>query len=55
MVSCQCDTNNATYFAETLHLHTMSIEEGTGKEIGGPRNANSTMDVRRYKAGLDNE
>ena len=26
----------------------MGIEEGTGKEIGGRRNANATMDVRSY-------
>ena len=28
----------------------MGVEEGTGKEIGGRRNENSTMDVRSYKA-----
>ena len=26
----------------------MGIEEGTGKEIGGRRNANATMDMRSY-------
>ena len=28
-------------------------EEGTGKEIGGHRNENATMDVRSYEAGQD--
>ena len=27
----------------------MGIEEGTGKEIGGRRNENATMDVRSYQ------
>ena len=27
----------------------MGVEEGTGKEIRGHRNANVTMDVRSYK------
>ena len=31
----------------------MGIEEGTGKEIGGRRNENATMDVRSYEAGQD--
>ena len=31
----------------------MGVEEGTGKEIGGRRNENATMDVRRYEAGQD--
>ena len=31
----------------------MGIEEGTGKEIGGRKNANTTMDVRSYEAGQD--
>ena len=31
----------------------MGVEEGTGKEIGGPRNGNATMDVRSYEAGQD--
>ena len=29
------------------------IEEDTGKEIGGCRNENATMDVRSYEAGQD--
>ena len=29
----------------------MGVEEGTGKEIGGRRNENATMDVRSYEAG----
>ena len=29
----------------------MAVEEGTGKVIGGRRNENATMDVRRYEAG----
>ena len=29
----------------------MGIEEGTGKEIGGRRNVNTTMDVRSYETG----
>ena len=29
------------------------LEEGTGKDIGGHRNENATMDVRSYKAGQD--
>ena len=31
----------------------MGIKEGTGKEIGGRRNENATMDVRSYEAGQD--
>ena len=31
----------------------MGVEEGTGKEIGGYRNENATMDVRSYEAGQD--
>ncbi len=31
----------------------MGVEEGTGKEIGGRRNENATVDVRSYKAGQD--
>ena len=34
-------------------LMYMGIEEGTGKEIGGRRNENATMDVRSYEAGQD--
>ena len=30
----------------------MGVEEGTGKEIGGRRNENATMDVRSYEADL---
>ena len=29
------------------------VEEGTGKEIGGCRIENATMDVRSYEAGQD--
>ena len=29
----------------------MGVEEGTGKEIGGRRNENATMDVRSYEPG----
>ena len=29
----------------------VGVEEGTGKEIGGRRNENATMDVRSYEAG----
>ena len=29
----------------------MGIEEGAGKEIGGRRNENATIDVRSYEAG----
>ena len=29
------------------------VVEGTGKEIGGRRNENATMDVRSYEAGQD--
>ena len=29
----------------------MSVEEGTVNEIGGLRNENTTMDLRRYDAG----
>ena len=28
-------------------------EEGTGKEIGGRRNENATMDMQSYEAGQD--
>ena len=31
----------------------MGVAEGTGKEIGGSRNENATMDVRSYEAGQD--
>ena len=31
----------------------MGVEEDTGKEIGGRRNENVTMDVRSYEAGQD--
>ena len=31
----------------------IGVEEGTGKEIGGRRNENATMDVRSYEAGQD--
>ena len=31
----------------------VGVEEGTGKEIGGRRNENATMDVRSYEAGQD--
>ena len=31
----------------------MGVEEGTGKEIGGRRNENATMEVRSYEAGQD--
>ena len=31
----------------------MGVEEGTGKEIGGRRNENATMDVQSYEAGQD--
>ena len=34
-------------------LRGMGVEEGTGKEIGGRRNENATMDVRSYEAGQD--
>ena len=29
----------------------MGIEEGTGKQIGGRRNENATMDVLSYEVG----
>ena len=31
----------------------MGVEEGTEKEIGGPRNENAAMDVRSFEAGQD--
>ena len=31
----------------------MAIREGIGKEIGGPRNGNTTVDLRSYEAGQD--
>ena len=31
----------------------MGVDEGTGKEIGGGRDENATMDVRSYEAGQD--
>ena len=34
-------------------MYGMGIEEGIGKEIGGRRNENATMDVRSYEAGQD--
>ena len=33
----------------------MGIEEGTGKEILGRRNANAKMAVQSYEAGQDNK
>ena len=37
----------------TVRGRDMGVEEGTGKEIGGRRNENATMDVRSYEAGQD--
>ena len=34
-------------------LQCCATEEGTGKEIGGFRNANATLDVQSYDAGQD--
>ena len=31
----------------------MGVEEATGKETGGSRNENATMDVRSHEAGQD--
>ena len=31
----------------------MGVEEGTGKETGGRRNENATIDVQSYDAGQD--
>ena len=31
----------------------MSVEEYTGKKIGGRRNENATMDVQSYEAGQE--
>ena len=31
----------------------MGVEDGTGKETGGHRNENATMNVRSYEAGQD--
>ena len=36
-----------------VRIRDMGVEEGTGKEIGGRRNENATMDVRSYEAGKD--
>ena len=36
-----------------VRVRYMGVEEGTGKEIGGRRNENATMDVRSYEAGQD--
>ena len=33
----------------------MGVEEGTGKEIGGARDDNATMDMRSYEDGQDNK
>ena len=33
----------------------MGIEEDTGKESGGRKKVNTTMDVRSYEAGQDNK
>ena len=33
----------------------MGIEEGTGKQIGGRRNENATMNVRSYEVGHDKQ
>ena len=44
-----------TLVAPTLDERGRDIEDGTGKLIGGRRNMNATMDVRRYKARQDKE
>ena len=36
-----------------MYTDRVGVEEGTGKEIGGRRNENTTMDVRSYEAGQD--
>ena len=37
----------------TVVRPALCVEKSTGKEIGGRRNENATMDVRSYEAGQD--
>ena len=42
---------NSSKTSTDVRRRHMGVEEGTGKEIGGRRNDNATMDVRSYEAG----
>ena len=46
------DVQNSGKTSTDVRGRDMGIEEGTGKEIGGRRNENATMDVGSYEAGL---
>ena len=45
--------HNSSKTSTDVRGRYMGVEEGTGKEIGGRRNENATMDVRSYEAGQD--
>ena len=53
----QCQTHIETYLYHGIVVRGkgMGIEKGTGKEIGGRRYVNSTMNVRSLEAGQDNK
>ena len=48
----ECVQNSGTTSID-VRGRDMGVEEGTGKESGGRRNENATMDVRSYGAGQD--
>ena len=45
--------HNSSKTSTDVRGRDMGVEEGTGKEIGGRRNENATMDVRSYEAGQE--
>ena len=47
------DVQNSGKTSTDVRGRDMGVEEGTGNEIGGRRNAIGTMDVRSYEAGQD--
>ena len=49
----ECLECNSGKTSTDVRGRDMGMEEGTGKEIGGHRNANATMDVRSYETGQD--
>ena len=49
----QGEGENSGKTSTDIRGRDMGVEEVTGKEIGGRRNENATMDVRSYEAGQD--
>ena len=49
-IECK-DQGEGVQNSTDVQARDMGVEEGTGKEIGGRRNENATMDVRSYEAG----